>query len=142
MSECLRLIVHFLWHYDTAAVTFHSSFVRPTFSAFSKLIYICNQLKCGGEKRKRWRNQNKCEQQVLFVASNILHWRVFFIFFRSSSFTFCIASADKHFPALDNITPRKKGFKKKISNIFLYPILIFFNLTSEHFIPVFEALDI
>ena len=79
-SECLRLIVYFLWHYDTAAVTFHSSFVRPTFSAFYKLIYICNQLKCGGEKRKRWRNQKKCEQQVLFVASHILHWRVFFIF--------------------------------------------------------------
>ena len=124
MSECLRLIVYFLWHYDTAAVTFHSSFVRPTFSAFSKLIYICNQLKCGGEKRKRWRNQNKCEQQVLFVASNILHWRVFFIFFRSSSFTFCIASADKHFPALDNITPWKKDLKRKFL-ISFYPILIF-----------------
>ena len=74
MSECLRLIVHSLWQYNTA-VTFRSSFVRPTFSAFSIFIYICNQLKCGGEKKKKMEKPRNASSRyfLLRILESIFH---------------------------------------------------------------------
>ena len=65
-----------------------------------------------------------------FALESIFH------LFRSSSFTFCIASTDKHFPALKIISHQEKGFKRKFLTCF-YPILIFFNMMSMHFKLIF-----
>ena len=132
MSECLRLIVYFLWHYDTAAVTFHSplSCVQPLAPSINLFISAINW-NAGVKKGKDGETKRNASSRYFLLRLTFCIGE-YFSSFRSSSFTFCIASTDKHFPALKIISHQEKGFKRKFLTSF-YPILIFFNMMSMHF---------
>ena len=119
MSECLRLIVYFLWHYDTAAVTFHSplSCVQPLAPSINLFISAINW-NAGVKKGKDGETKRNASSRYFLLRLNILLWRVFFIFLDLPYSRFVLLQLISIFP-LKIISHPKKGFKKKTFNIFL-----------------------